>query len=562
MKMSVKKKISLALALLMSVSMLATGCKKTDEDTAGLADTLPCTSTVEITEELPSLTQMTEAETEKETEAETTAESEEETAETTVETTVPETTADTTEAPETTTVQEWNETAIDQVMYTTENCYARKIPKLGAETVKQYLVGTEVKIVAHTDTGYYKLEDGSFIHEDYLSEEKPAETTTAKPETTKPQTTKKPETEKPQTTTETEATKPLDTNVDVSVEDGKFKNRYGYKTLNAAQKELYANIVKAAEKLERNVNVPDGLMSEDIMKVYGMVFNQEPQLFWLSRTVPSGYGSIRLDYTVGSIEERDAMQAEIDKNAKAVLAAANQYSNTFSKLKVFYDWIITNAEFSVSESTDTCAVYNGMTGGKNLQCVGYAKTMMYLCDLAGIECMTITGKNDEGSSHAWKFVYCDDGYYNLDTAWGDPMNEHNSKYVRYNFFLVPDAWIKNDHLSVNLVFRSNGSSIKYFDPPACTKTSCNYFKSYKKEYSSVESAAQAMYDELEAAIKAGRNVAHIRVTDAEIWETLHSTDYAKKFQNFAKEKGNVAKLARQKRWSEGVLVVQYDIFYN
>ena len=71
-----------------------------------------------------------------------------------------------------------------------------------------------------------------------------------------------------------------------------------------------------------------------------------------------------------------------------------------------------------------------------------------------------------------------------------------------------------------------------------------------------------MYDELEAAIKAGKNVAHIKVTDASIWETLHSTEYAKKFQTFAKGKGNVSKLARQKRWSEGVLVVQYDIFYN
>ncbi|MBQ8781823.1 MAG: hypothetical protein IJZ72_09140 [Oscillospiraceae bacterium] len=584
--MNIKKKISLVLALLMSVSMLATGCKKTDEDTPGLTEAT--TTTAAVTEETTAatITQMTTEATTAPTETTTEETATEET--TVSETTAPEETttveettttpAETTEATTTTAAKDWNETVIDEVMYTSNNCYARVVPKYGADPVKQYLKGVKVKVVAHTDTGYYKLEDGSFIHADYLTENDPAATTTAattkvtadtaiedgeeviydddytgddKAEDVKGD--DKKEDDKPQDTGSTSAPAAGST---------KFKNRYGYKTLTAAQQELYANIVKAAENLDPKAAVPEGILSNDVKKVYGMVFNQEPQLFWLSGTIPSGYTSLRMNYTVSSVEERDAIQKKIDKNANAVLAAANQYSSTFSKLKVFYDWIVTNSEFSVSNTAAACSIENGMTGGGELQCAGYAKTMMYLCDLAGIECMTITGRNDEGSSHAWNVVYCDNGYYNLDTAWGDPMNEHDSKYVRYNFFLVPDAWIVNDHLSINQVFMSDGTSIKYFDPPACTKSSCNYFKAYNKEYSTVESAAQAMYDELEAAIKAGRNVAHIRVTDASVWETLHSTEYAKKFQTFAKGKGNVSKLARQKRWSEGVLVVQYDIFYN
>ena len=188
--------------------------------------------------------------------------------------------------------------------------------------------------------------------------------------------------------------------------------------------------------------------------------------------------------------------------------------------------------------------------------------MQYLCDLAGIESMVIIGTNPDNASHAWNIVYCDNGYYHLDSTWGDPINEHNSNYIRYNWFLVPDAWIKDDHINVNLFFRSNGTTIKLFDPPACTKTACNYFKAYNKEYDNVDDAVQGMYDELAAAIKAGRNVAEIRVTSKEIWDTLHSDKYAVAFQNFAKEKGDVKKLARQKVRSEGVLVVQYDIFYN
>ena len=60
-----------------------------------------------------------------------------------------------------------HETEISEVMYTSQACYSRKKAIVGAETVAQYKKGTKVNIVAATDTGYYKLADGSFIHSDY-----------------------------------------------------------------------------------------------------------------------------------------------------------------------------------------------------------------------------------------------------------------------------------------------------------------------------------------------------------------------------------------------------------
>lgn len=58
----------------------------------------------------------------------------------------------------------------------------------------------KVTVTAKTDTGYFKLSDGSFIHSDYLSDNKVAQTTT---------TTKKAETPKPsQTTTKKQESKP------------------------------------------------------------------------------------------------------------------------------------------------------------------------------------------------------------------------------------------------------------------------------------------------------------------------------------------------------------------
>ncbi len=87
---------------------------------------------------------------------------------------------------------EWTETKASGTKYVNTDCYSRKKAVLGAETVKLYSVNDKVTVTAKTNTGYYKLSDGSFIHGDYLSDSKiviQTTTTTKKAETPKPATT-------------------------------------------------------------------------------------------------------------------------------------------------------------------------------------------------------------------------------------------------------------------------------------------------------------------------------------------------------------------------------------
>ena len=115
------------------------------------------------------------------------------------ETTTTTTKAVTTAKPETTTTAattkpapEWTETKASGTKYVNTDCYSRKKAVLGAETVKLYSVNDKVTVTAKTDTGYFKLSDGSFIHGDYLSDSKiviQATTTAKKAETPKPATT-------------------------------------------------------------------------------------------------------------------------------------------------------------------------------------------------------------------------------------------------------------------------------------------------------------------------------------------------------------------------------------
>lgn len=68
----------------------------------------------------------------------------------------------------------WTETETSGVMYVCRGgIYSRAEAVEGSEKLEQYKLNDSVSVIAETDTGYYKLEGGGFIHSDYLS---PAET--------------------------------------------------------------------------------------------------------------------------------------------------------------------------------------------------------------------------------------------------------------------------------------------------------------------------------------------------------------------------------------------------
>ena len=80
--------------------------------------------------------------------------------------------ATTTTAATTKPTPEWTESKASGTKYVNTDCYSRKKAVLGADTVKLYSVNDKVTVTAKTDTGYYKLDTGAYIHSDYLSDSK------------------------------------------------------------------------------------------------------------------------------------------------------------------------------------------------------------------------------------------------------------------------------------------------------------------------------------------------------------------------------------------------------
>lgn len=84
----------------------------------------------------------------------------------------------------------WTEEKRSGTMYIkAASCSARKEGLQGSKVISFKHYGDAVNVTAITDTGYYKLDDGTYIHSDYLTDTKPAETTTAATSAPTPSTT-------------------------------------------------------------------------------------------------------------------------------------------------------------------------------------------------------------------------------------------------------------------------------------------------------------------------------------------------------------------------------------
>lgn len=160
---------------MIAVCILLTSCSAGGENSS---DAKPETSSVPVTTTASTVSITTKPET------------------TTSGTTAPETkavtTADTkTTAPSTSAVTavttkkpQWSEKKTDETLYVTVDCYERTGAYIGAPAGSVLKTGSKITVTAVTDTDYYKLKNGRYIHKDYTSKTKPSET--AKPAVSSP----------------------------------------------------------------------------------------------------------------------------------------------------------------------------------------------------------------------------------------------------------------------------------------------------------------------------------------------------------------------------------------
>lgn len=133
-------------------------------------------------------------------------------------------------------------------------------------------------------------------------------------------------------------------------------------------------------------------------------------------------------------------------------------TNDIQKARAIYAWVAKNISYDVqgyfSGSYRSCAPEDVLRS-KTSVCAGYSGIFKQLCDLAGVECVEIsgyakgysfstTGRVSSSPDHAWNAIKIDGEWKLIETTWGAGYlngRSFNRRYTDYYFCTPPEEFI-------------------------------------------------------------------------------------------------------------------------
>lgn len=325
--------------------------------------------------------------------------------------------------------------------------------------------------------------------------------------------------------------KSLDSRISVN----SIGKQFWYTQLTEKEQTNYNAIVNAVKKHDAVVNFSEKLTLAEYEKIFGIVYYQNPELFWLCDKFDlhedGMAANLYYNYTVSQTE---TMQKFLDTKVEALMKTISETTTDLKKLQLCHDYVCTHTTFSMDYGT-ACTVIGCLVDGIG-QCAGYAKTMLYLCNIIDVPCMFVVGENSEGASHAWNYVQLNGEWYLLDATWDDPiMKIADPLNVSYQYFCVRDVdTINKSHFNVNIAVSS--SKCKYFEVPKCTSTAQNIDYVYGNFATTYEEGYELLRKDLQEAVNIGRTTAHVKFATEDVYKTARKRLYDdKELVNLKKE---------------------------
>ena len=165
------------------------------------------------------------------------------------------------------------------------------------------------------------------------------------------------------------------------------------------------------------------------------------EMYWHDKTSGAYYGYIpgdvilyleisiivANDYSAGSFMANTAKTGATvaaATNAKAVVAA-NQGKSDYEKLVAYKEYICNAVSYNDDAANENIYTPYGdpwqliyvfdNNPNTNVVCEGYAKAFQYLCDLGGLDCISVSGQMN-GGNHMWNVVTLDGANYLVDVT--------------------------------------------------------------------------------------------------------------------------------------------------
>lgn len=277
-------------------------------------------------------------------------------------------------------------------------------------------------------------------------------------------------------------------------------NKYFYGQLSGNQKIIYNQLLKNKANLKQGnykINFENSFsdtlseenggekLGEDYQTAIEAFMHDNPEMFYIDvnkmylsietttrllKTTYNVYISPANDNTYLSNYFTNTKQVEeaiakIEQIKNEVIS--NLKGSDYDKIMQIHDYLVDNIEYdSTYKEIGTYSVYGALIG-KKCVCEGYAKSLKYLANQAGIQCeiMQGTATNGEGQteSHAWNCVKLGDSWYEIDATWDDPIivgNGYKFNSYKYRYFLKGTNTFEKDH-TLSYQFSQNGKTFEY-----------------------------------------------------------------------------------------------------
>ena len=209
--------------------------------------------------------------------------------------------------------------------------------------------------------------------------------------------------------------------------------------LKQEEQEIYDTIYYHLSKRDDSYGV-EAKDKDTLFQLYEYVLADHPEIFWedgssVSYTESSIGGKTTFEiYASKQFSDDDVRSYEKQLNdiTEAIMNRVQQMDSDYEKVKYIYDYVIDHTSYQ-ENSVHNQTILSVFLYQSSV-CAGYAKSMQYLLQKAGIPCTYLWGGTTySNEDHAWNMVKMDGEYYYLDATNGDHEEEIDTRW-RYSFF--------------------------------------------------------------------------------------------------------------------------------
>jgi hypothetical protein len=243
------------------------------------------------------------------------------------------------------------------------------------------------------------------------------------------------------TTTGTQITTVTDSNFVESYPNRVIFRPFEYASLSTPQKQLYGMMEDTFRSVSNSLEIPEEMTitADDFDTVFAIFLNKDPYDYYLYPSATTSYSkttnklySVTFSYLYPKINVTSRHE-KTDSAVRTAVSEIRTKQSDYDRVIAIFEMLSKKITFD-DNSDDSQNIYGALVDGR-ANCMGYSFAFKRLCNELGIEAITISGTNTQGTPHMWNMVNIGGDWYQIDATFGDP----DTGYINYDYCLTTDA---------------------------------------------------------------------------------------------------------------------------